>query len=932
MLTLLKPNTHFARYMKSLGASTLAACMFLTGCDVSESRGLGEKQAPDPVVADFPIAFIARSLPLNEDGSVVEQDILDPVRFNPGASLILKARASASAPEEVITSALFEDVPEDLDDPDSPLIPATYDIKDLEASAAGDKLIFALRPPADPEADEDEQPTWSIWEYTLETKALTPLLDSVTQEQGHDVSPHYLPDGRIVFTSTRQKRTKAILLDEGKPQYAGLTEDRDEEAFNLHVYDPINDELEQLSFNPSHDLQPTVLEDGRILFLRWDNINRHDQLSFYVVNPDGSQLERLYGYNAAGAIEVEGAEEDGNTPLALWHARTIGDGKVLINSRQRRSQNWGGDIVSVNIDQFLSNGTTNLRNPDTGEAEQSLSPISIDTTESPKPFSMGGLYNSAYPLSDGTDRLLTSWSACRLYDPAEDLFFPCTEQFLEREGAEPAAPAYGLWVLDRNAGTQLPIKPPTETEIYTEPVVIAPKPLSAFVAPAISDGLKAEDLGTVSIRNVYEVDGALPRELFPMPHEADRSLRPARFIRLVKHVPIPSRDVRNFDNSAFGTNRSQLMRDILGYVPIEPDGSAKFEVPANVPFMISLVDASGQRIGDRHENWISVQAGEQRQCISCHEHTDNINSGDGADAAHGRSDAELPSAYLGAPFAGVNDLGASTGQSMAESQPARTPSIDLRYRDIWTIDPAAREPDIALTYASIAPDDATALPPTSTETCSVPSEPVSWRRPSPCASISSATSWDARCRITINYEQHIQPLWERDRRNCDSAGDVVVNNTCTHCHSPTYANALGELLGPAASLNLTREFSNIPVQNSGPPFVNDASCNLTASDDYVESYVQLRRNRPTVVNIAGELFIPSTIRDRVSMEEDREVITQELVCNNRMSPINLADFIGLFESDPIHMGIMSPSELRLIAEWWDIGAQYYNNPFDAPLN
>jgi hypothetical protein len=29
---------------------------------------------------------------------------------------------------------------------------------------------------------------------------------------------------------------------------------------------------------------------------------------------------------------------------------------------------------------------------------------------------------------------------------------------------------------------------------------------------------------------------------------------------------------------------------------------------------------------------------------------------------------------------------------------------------------------------------------------------------------------------------------------------------------------------------------------------------------------------------------------------------------------------------------MTPAELRLIAEWLDIGAQYYNNPFDVPVN
>jgi inosine-uridine nucleoside N-ribohydrolase len=33
-----------------------------------------------------------------------------------------------------------------------------------------------------------------------------------------------------------------------------------------------------------------------------------------------------------------------------------------------------------------------------------------------------------------------------------------------------------------------------------------------------------------------------------------------------------------------------------------------------------------------------------------------------------------------------------------------------------------------------------------------------------------------------------------------------------------------------------------------------------------------------------------------------------------------------------HKDLMTPSELRLISEWLDIGAQYYNDPFLAPVN
>ena len=44
------------------------------------------------------------------------------------------------------------------------------------------------------------------------------------------------------------------------------------------------------------------------------------------------------------------------------------------------------------------------------------------------------------------------------------------------------------------------------------------------------------------------------------------------------------------------------------------------------------------------------------------------------------------------------------------------------------------------------------------------------------------------------------------------------------------------------------------------------------------------------------------------------------------------NFFNLFREGGLHQGFLSPDELRLIAEWLDIGGQYYNNPFDAPAD
>jgi len=60
------------------------------------------------------------------------------------------------------------------------------------------------------------------------------------------------------------------------------------------------------------------------------------------------------------------------------------------------------------------------------------------------------------------------------------------------------------------------------------------------------------------------------------------------------------------------------MREILGYAPIEPDGSVRVKVPANVAIQLTVVDAKARRISPLHRNWLQVQVGEVLTCNGCH--------------------------------------------------------------------------------------------------------------------------------------------------------------------------------------------------------------------------------------------------------------------------------------------------------------------------
>src|SRR5688572_23882312 len=216
------------------------------------SVGVGTGQDPDPVAPDFPIAYTKGPLNDEDDELQVNTDLRDILRYAVGTDLYVRDRASPTAPERNVSRRFTE---------------GTGDVSGVEISSDGRKVLFAMRGPVDEglALDDEDQPKWKIWEYEIATDTLRRLIVSdLTAQQGHDISPHYLPDGRVIFVSTRQQTAKAILINDGKPQYDARDEDRQEPAFVLHVMrDDGRDEFRQVSFNQSSDFEPTVLDNGQ---------------------------------------------------------------------------------------------------------------------------------------------------------------------------------------------------------------------------------------------------------------------------------------------------------------------------------------------------------------------------------------------------------------------------------------------------------------------------------------------------------------------------------------------------------------------------------------------------------------------------------------------------------------------------------------------
>lgn len=858
----------------------IAVSMALVACDADISV---QNEPTDPVVQEIALAFVERPL-LITDEVEYRTSLTDPTRFNPGARLLLKQNAFAQSAETDLTAALFAEG-------------QLYDVKDLVASADGMTLLFALRAPELEDVPDELQPKWDLWRYNVSDKSVTPLIaDPQLAQRGHDITPAFLPDGRIIFSSTRQSTSRQILLDEFKPQYTALDENLNISTFNLHVMNADGSGIEQLSFNLSHDIYPVVLSDGYVLYSRWDNQSDRSMFNWYKMQPDGSENQLVYGWHSHNT----GAAE---TAVEFTKAIELDGGGVSIALASVNAPNYNSwpqqialELASDN-DQALAGETLNI------PAQTPLFPWAFDNTARPE---TSGAINSYAPLKDGTGRYLVSWSPCRVIQ--DDVTLSCTQVEADAELVL-AAPLYGLWLFDTQKQTQVPVRPGQEGLLVSEPVVLQSSPDAVFLPenPSLDADLAAENAAILHIRSVYDFAGTasvnIARLADPMQTTAD--MRPARFLRLVRGVPQPPDDVLDVPNFAFGVSRRQLMREILGTVAIEPDGSVQVKIPANVPFNLALLNAEGQAISPLHQQWITLRPGETRSCNGCHRAQST--------APHGRLTGEAASANPGLDtdgnFANTNpQLVALAGETMAQTA-ARlngTPELSaaLHYLDIWT-NPAQREPDAELLVSAA---DLTTAPP---------------------AGVECFAQWLASCRIRIDYPSHIQPLWLLDRRQFDpETNELIADHTCVSCHSRTDVDSNTQL--PAAQLEL-----------------DDAASDIDAN--HVRSYRELLSNDNELELVGGVLvdrLVQATDADgnlRFVTDEDGNLILDDegnpipVMVTVRVNPamragnaLNSSAFFSLFSNAGSHQGYLSAAELKLVADWLDIGAQYYNSPFVIP--
>ena len=785
--------------------------------------GSGGTSGAEAVVVegDFPVVFAKR------DVSAVGNPT-DGAIFRPGGDLMMRDLSSPSA----VTANITADYTQGMGD-----------VSDPEVSYDGRRVIFSMRGPNDR--------TWNVWEYEVETKALRRMIaDDAAADAGDDVDPAYLPDGRIIFSSNRQEKSRAILEADGVEPYSHLDEYERERAILLHVMNADGTDVHQISFNQSHDRNATVLSTGEVMFARWDHVGNNNHFPIFFTNPDGTNMFVQYG-----------AFSPGNSFL---HPREMPDGRVLSSLMPLSRTREGGALVAVDIRNFSEANQPASDVPEGTVGQEQVTLFDID-------FGMGvsrfGRYTTPYPLWDGTNRALVSWTPFR---PEEELD-PLTGELMEVEGE----PLYGVYMFDFDVQTLRPIALPEEGFAYVDAVAIAARPAPNTISDKpLDESLSEAGMGILNVKSVYDTDGLnlmgsrvlIKAESLPMkpaPTDDERAQvadlarlkdplvtsadeRPARFLRVGRAVPTPP----GLSREAIGETDLEMQR-IIGYTEIEPDGSFRIKVPADTPIALSVVDKEG-RAFQTHTNWIQVRPGETRTCNGCHS-------------------PRRGSALNSAPIAGSHPnatLAAESGESMAETRTRMYPGDmdlvpDMVYEDIWT-DPAARTPDASLKI------DYSLLP------AGVPAPKDGF----------------------VNYADHVAPLWEVDRGE----------DTCTNCHNN---NLKDDPLSKGLDLR-----------------------NTVSGTGRVLSYEEIMIGDPVIDPETGLPVLRVDEDGEIEVErEDGMVMTGSSSQSSRTSFLvetlageELRAGRDLPESPTVdHSGMLNASEKRVLAEWVDLGGQYYND-------
>ena len=327
---------------------------------------------------------------------------------------------------------------------------------------------------------------------------------------------------------------------------------------SLYRWYPADGQIRRLTFDQDHNWYPTQLHDGRVMYLRWEysGIVHYVSRLLFAMNPDGSGQRELYGSTCYW-------------PNAMFYARPVpGD-------PHRFTAIVSGHHGVPRMGELI------LFDPTLGRREAQGVVQRIPGRDKPVvPIVKDNLVDDSWPKflhprPLGGGYILT---ACK---------------------PDPQA-LWGVYLADTFDNLTLIYEEPGQA--IFEPVPVQPTPRPVLLQDHAKSG---ETTGRVKITDIYAGPG-----LAGVPRDTVKNLRLLTY---------------SFAYRGMGSETDRVGFDgpwdvvrIMGTVPVEADGSAYFEVPANTPIALQPLDAQGRAL-QLMRSWLTVMPGELQSCSGCHE-------------------------------------------------------------------------------------------------------------------------------------------------------------------------------------------------------------------------------------------------------------------------------------------------------------------------
>ncbi|MGL4943509.1 MAG: hypothetical protein ACRC46_10000 [Thermoguttaceae bacterium] len=463
-----------------------------------------------------------------------------------------------------------------------------------EVSFDGTKIFFAFCDAAKSPSAWRDPDAMNRWYHIYEMNADGTGLRKLTDGEFDDFSPTPLPDGTLMCVSTRRGGFHRC---GGGPCYVYTLATLDPKTAPQTPPTPI-------SFHETNEWDPTPLNDGRIVYTRWDYVDRdavfYQQL--WSVRQDGSDVRIYYGNNTF-------------VPCGVWEARAIpNSSKVMATAGPHHGMSAGSIIVldttlGVDGDAPITRVTPDARFPE-GETLLAMG-IPLPTPsdfDSPIASHWDAVNRPDRPANRETvaPEAERRWPGHCYKSPfplAENAFIVSYSFDTLRGEPGPNIPnMFGIYFADAFGNKELIYRDPNISSVWAKP--LAPRtPPMATPPRLVSD--HDSDVATFSLHNVYESWPALPRG-------DDDKITALRIIQVLpKTTP-------NANDPMVGAAFASPAKQVLGTVPVEDDGSAFFECPPKTPVLFQALDARGRAV-QTMRSLTYLQHGEQMSCLGCHE-------------------------------------------------------------------------------------------------------------------------------------------------------------------------------------------------------------------------------------------------------------------------------------------------------------------------